>query len=73
MTDFTMSDSSGATRISPEQEWWKRNIKGFLLDIYGVALNSGEPEEVIGGSREAIDKLVQEVFAMFPLSPLQKS
>lgn len=44
--------------IGSQSQWWKKNIKGFLLDVYGVAYNCGEQSTLIEGSVEAIDKFV---------------
>ena len=44
--------------VGSQSQWWKKNIKGFLLDVYGVAYNCGEQSTLIDGSVEAIDKFV---------------
>lgn len=38
-------------------EWYKANIKGFLLDVYGVLYDSGSSDIAISGSIEGVRKL----------------
>ena len=35
-------------------EWYKANIKGFLLDVYGVLYDSGSSDIAISGSTEGV-------------------
>jgi phospholysine phosphohistidine inorganic pyrophosphate phosphatase len=51
-TEQTARGDSGNENI-----WWKNDIRGFLLDIYGVLYDSGTTEVVIEGSVEAVRRL----------------
>jgi len=37
-------------------QWLNRNIRGFLLDVYGVLYDSGTADVPIQGSIEAIKR-----------------